>query len=136
LRVADVRVAALAVLALALLSGALAGRRLIAEATSDDEAVRIAVRYGATLVEATGLPDGRSMTVVDIGSFAGLMHVAHRLECPVLHQGGMGDQYAVVDNGTLYRYKIAAEPVPVVAPLPSTNGNEDIDLTFAETNGH
>jgi len=131
LKVADVRVGALAALALVLLFGALAGWRLLAEATSDDEAVRIATRYGATLVEARALPDSRDMTVVEMQSFAGLMQVARRLECPVLHQGGVGDQYAVVDNGTLYRYRTAAKPAPPAISIPSTNGSEHIDLAVA-----
>ena len=104
LKVADVRVVALFVLGFALLFGLFAGRRLFREATSDDEGVRIATRYGATLVEAESLPAGPRTAMVELSSFAGLLQVARRLECPVLHQGGIADTYAVVDSGTIYHY--------------------------------
>ena len=41
--------------------------------------------------------------VVKTSSFEGLLQVARRLECPILHHHP-DDSYAVVDNGTLYHY--------------------------------
>lgn len=118
--VAQVRVVALVVFLGALAGLVLLGRRLLAQVTSDDEAVRIAARYGSSLVETAVLPCQPGVVSVDLATFEGLMQVARRLECPVLHQRvGVGiDEYAVIDNGTLYRYATGpvAEPVPRSAP--------------------
>ena len=83
------------------------GRRLLADATSKDEQIRIATRYGSSLVEVAALPGRPQLVVVEMTSFEGLMQVAKRLECPILHRGGPVDTYGVVDNGTMYRFSPA-----------------------------
>lgn len=100
----DVRVGTLALVGGALIAATLIGLPLLWEATSEDERVRIGRRYGSTLVQVDSLPDSPGMMVVDLSSFDGLRQVARRLECPILHLGRGSDVYAVVDNGTLYRY--------------------------------
>jgi hypothetical protein len=105
LSVADVRVGSLAVLLASLLFLSLAGLPLLREATSDDERARIAVRYGSSIVQAEAVEAHAGVVVVQLGSFEGLLQVARRLECPVFHWGDAGDVYAVVDSGTLYRYR-------------------------------
>lgn len=127
LQVSDARIGALAALMAALLGALVAGRRLLREATSDDEAARVAIRYGSTLVEVDSLPDNPSVVAVDVASFASLMQVARRLECPVLHKGGPVHTYAVVDSGTLYRYRTGRHDIS----LPSTNGNGSAHLELA-----
>ena len=78
------------------------GRRLLRDANSEDESVRIATRHGPLLVEVDELPRAPTL-VVKTSSFEGLLQVARRLECPILHHHP-DDSYAVVDNGTLYHY--------------------------------
>lgn len=102
------RVGSLVIIAASLLVVVLVGRGLLDEATSTEERVRIAARYGSSLVEAESLPSAPRVVTVELSSFEGLMHVARRLECPVLHRSGDGDVYAVVDSGTLYSYRLAA----------------------------
>ncbi|MGB9112460.1 MAG: hypothetical protein WCF24_07015 [Acidimicrobiales bacterium] len=110
LRVAEARVISVAVLAGALLLVILFGRPLVGDATSDDEQVRIATRYGTSLIDVEDLPGPPGIVVVELSSFDGLREVARRLECPILYRAVRAealrerDVYAVVDNGTLYRY--------------------------------
>jgi hypothetical protein len=110
LGVAKARLISLVVLAVALLAAVIFGRRLVGDATSKDERVRIATRYGTSLVDVEELPGPPGIVLVELSSFDGLREVARRLECPVLHQVASGpelhesDVYAVVDSGTLYRY--------------------------------
>jgi len=108
LPVFDARVGSLAALAASLLLGWLLGHRLVEEAISDDERHRIAARHGSSLVEADELPTHPGVVMVKLNSFEGLRQVARRLECPILHQSGDIDIYAIVDNGTLYQYQYAA----------------------------
>jgi hypothetical protein len=108
LSVEKARLISLAVLAVALLIALVLGRRLLGDAISKDERVRIATRYGESLVEVDDLPSAPGLVVVELSSFDGLREVARRLECPVLHrvagEGSAGDVYAVIESGTLYRY--------------------------------
>ena len=118
--VSAARILSLVLLAASLAAGALLGLPLLREAISDDERVRIATRHGSTLVEVDALPDSGGLAVVDLSSFEGLVHVARRLECPILHRRAhAADDYAVVDNGTLYRYRLAdAAPQAVGRVVP------------------
>ena len=61
---------------------------LLGEFVSSEERVRIAARYRSALVEIDmlGLPTGA--TLVQVSSFDGVLQVAKRLECPVLHESG------------------------------------------------
>lgn len=127
LRVWPTRIGAVAVLAIALLAGTVSGRRLVRDATADDERVRIAVRHGHSLVEVAELPNADQLAVVEMHAFEGLLQVARRLECPVLHLQSDSGVYAVVDNGTLYRYR-TARPV-------TTNGHRPRISTLAEVDG-
>jgi hypothetical protein len=105
LSVSNARIASLVVLLASLLLGGLAGWPLLREATSEDERARIAARYGSSIIEAEAVAAHAGVVVVELGSFEGMLQVAHRLECPILHWGDVGDVYAVVDSGTLYRYR-------------------------------
>lgn len=107
----DVRIGSLALMGAALVAAILLGLPLLWEATSDDEHVRIGRRYGSSLVEVDALPDTPGSMTVELASFEGLRQVARRLECPILRRIGTGaDVYAVVDNGTLYRYSQPPRP--------------------------
>ena len=114
LKVSTARTAALVLLGLALAVGAFAGRRLLLQAKSEDEKVRIASRYGPSLIPVSALPDFPSVIPVEMSSMAGLMRVSRQLQCPVLHCPGGEDRatnvYAVIDNGTLYRYGAVRQP--------------------------
>ncbi|MGH9088348.1 MAG: hypothetical protein ACRDYZ_09590 [Acidimicrobiales bacterium] len=123
LTVANLRVAALIVLAIALFAGAFVGWPVVRDATSEDERRRIVARHGPSLVEVAGLPTGPGVIVVELASFEGLLQVAQRTECPLLHAylHGAGDVYGVVDTGTVYRY--GAYP-PVASALVRTNGSK------------
>jgi hypothetical protein len=105
LSVSNARIASLVVLLASLLLGGLAGWPLLREATSEDERARISARYGSSIIEAEAVAAHAGVVVVELGSFEGMLQVAHRLECPILHWGDAGDVYAVVDSGTLYRYR-------------------------------
>jgi hypothetical protein len=106
--VAKARLISLVVLAVAFLVALVLGRRLLGDAISKDERVRIATRYGESLVEVDDLPSAPGLVVVELSSFDGVREVARRLECPVLHrvagEPSASDIYAVIDSGTLYRY--------------------------------
>lgn len=130
LPVGQLRIASLIVLALAVAAGLLLAQPLVRDAASDDERVRIALRHGSSLIEAAHFPTEPGVAVVSLRSFEGLSQVARQLECPVLHvHDGLGDVYGVVDNGTLYRYRI---PSTVrLAALP-TNGNGSVTPSHAE----
>lgn len=105
--VADLRIASLVLVALAATALFLLLRPLITDFTSEDERVRIAVRHRSSLVEVRALPAIRSVVHVELHTFTGLSTIANKLECPILHLGDdLGDAYAVVDNGTLYQYRI------------------------------
>lgn len=129
------RTGSLVLLALAFVAGGASAGRVLRDATSQDEAVRIATRYGSSLLKVESLPDFPSVVPVEMSSFGGLMQVAARLECPVLHCTGAGegaaDTYAVVDNTTLYRYRTtdtasAAETSKV--PTPAQGSGPEIVL--------
>jgi hypothetical protein len=106
LTVLNLRVVALVVLAVALAAGAFVGWPLVRDATSEDERRRIVARHGPSLVEVRALPAGSGVVAVDLVTFEGLLQVAERTECPLLHAdlGEAGHAYGVVDNGTVYRY--------------------------------
>jgi hypothetical protein len=110
LRVTRARLISLGVLGAGLLVAVVLGLQLLGDATSKDERVRIATRYGTSLVEVEDLPGPPGIVLVELSSFDGLREVARRLECPVLHHEvrrdgpRSRDVYAVVDSGTLYRY--------------------------------
>ncbi len=106
LPVRTVRFGALAIFVVAAIALVLLGRPILEDVTSDDERVRVESRYGTSLVQIQALP---SLPVVELGSFTGLSQVARKLECPILHLQGAGEvSYAVVDNGTLYRYRFTS----------------------------
>jgi hypothetical protein len=103
LPVLDVRFGSLALFAVVAAALVLLVRPILEDVTSDDERVRVATRYGSSLVQVRALPE---VLAVEMSSFTGLSQVARRLECPILHLQDEGDNtYAVVDNGTLYRYR-------------------------------
>jgi|GEM_PF-6036765 len=122
LKVAFARTGSLVLLAFALVAGAVSGGRVLRDANSEDEAVRIATRHGSSLIEVKSLPDYPSVALVEMASFAGLMQVATRLECPLLYCAGTGNgapgTYAVVDNTTLYCYRTAGSARTSKVPRP------------------
>lgn len=122
LPVSDLRVVSLIVVVIALAAAAAVGWPLLRDATSDDERRRIVARHGPALVEVNGLPAGPGVLIVNLASFEGLLQVAQRLECPVLHTGAGTHAYGVVDNGTLYRYGTRLARQPVANVLVTTNG--------------
>lgn len=128
--VADARRGSLAALAAALLVAALLARRLVAALGSEDERVRIGARHGLALVETHVLPDEADVVTVRVSSFAGLLHVARRLECPILHRPGNGDVYAVVDNGTLYRYDAGSSSTTDPAQVGPGSGHPEPALAI------
>jgi hypothetical protein len=105
--VTSARLVALLLLVAALLLGGVAGWPLLRQATSEDEPARIAARYGSSIVEADAVAVHAGVVAVELFSFEGVLQVAHRLECPILHWEDQGDVYAVVDSSTLYRYRTA-----------------------------
>ena len=119
LLVSNARVGSLIVLVASLLLVWLLGHRVIKRAMSDDERDRIAARYGSSLVEVNELPAYPGVVMVTLNSFEGLRQVARRLECPILYRGDGQDIYAIVDNGTMYRYV-----APAVKALSSANENQ------------
>lgn len=133
LTVFDARVGSLAVLLVSLLLLGFAGRPLLREATSDDERARIAIRYGSSVVEAEAVAAHAGVIVVQLGSFDGLLQVARRLECPVLHWGDAGDVYAVVDSGTLYRYRTVPSLVTELARRSKSNETPPVRTHLTET---
>jgi hypothetical protein len=132
--VGEGRTVGLGLLVLSLLVMALAGHGLLRDATSDEEGRRIAARHGGALVEVEALPQVPFATV-EVASFDGLLRVARRLECPVLHHVGRRDLYAVVDNGTVYRYSAgwAAEAAGLHASSNNAEhtDNHHVELTSA-----
>jgi len=108
LKVSTARAAFLVIFAVLMVAGVLAARRPFEQVTSEDERARIASRYGASLVEVAALPGFPSVVPVEMSSIAGLARVSRQLECPLLYCPGEDGQaasvYAVIDNGTLYRY--------------------------------
>jgi hypothetical protein len=139
LSVFDARVGSLVVLLASLLLVGLAGWPLLRQATSDDEQARIAARYGSSLVQAEAVEAHPGVVVVQLGSFDGLLQVARRLECPILHWGDAGDVYAVVDSGTLYRYRtgsalgtdLARRPEGIRTPLVRSHLTETAQRSAA-----
>ncbi len=138
--VLDARAGSLLLLLAALAALIALGRPLLKGATSRIEHVRIATRYGSSLVDVVALPE--TAAVVELSSFDGLAQVGRRLECPLLHRIGDGmEEYAVVDNGTLYRY-VSADSTKTVGDLVvesrwTTAGDEDAARSsVATTNGH
>ncbi|MGH9070434.1 MAG: hypothetical protein ACRDX8_04520 [Acidimicrobiales bacterium] len=105
LSVADTRVGSLVVLLAALLLLALLGRPLWSAANSEDEPTRIAARYGSMLVPTDSVEAHLGVVTVELESFEGVLQVARRLSCPILHCREGDDVYAVVDSGTMYRYR-------------------------------
>ncbi|HEY6538129.1 MAG TPA: hypothetical protein VI138_03705, partial [Candidatus Dormibacteraeota bacterium] len=95
LTVSDVRIGALGILLAALILLGIVGWPLLREANSDDEGERIAARHGSLVVEADALEPHQGVVVVQVGSFDGLLQVARRLECPILHWEDFGHVYAV-----------------------------------------
>lgn len=126
LSVRNARIAGPTILVGALLALFLLGRRPIRDLTTGDEGRRISARHGAAMVEVDALPSAPNSTV-ELSSFEGVLKVARRLGCPILHLGGPGSVYAVVDGVTVYRYVVdgGARSAPFV-PAP----------TMPEANGH
>jgi hypothetical protein len=131
LTVSAARVGSLLVLLASLLLTGLEGWPLLREATSDDEVARIAARYGSLLVQAAAVEAHAGVVVVQLGSFDALLQVARRLECPILQWADAGDVYAVVDSGTLYRYRINPAGSRELARRPE--GNEALSHRSALT---
>lgn len=125
LTVSNLRVISLLVLAIALAGGTFVGWPLLRDATSEDERRRIIARHGPSLIEVGALPAGPGVNVVEVASFEGLLQVAQRTECPLLHADlhAAGHVYGVVDNGTVYRYGERPLQPTVVPPLVAANGN-------------
>ena len=117
------RLASSAVLLVALLAVTFLGRSVFRRLTSEDERLRIATRYSSLLVEAEAIPPS-NVALVPLRSFEGLAKVARRVECPIVHvQDDDGDVYAVVDNGTVYRYRRGGSALAWLdLPPPSGNG--------------
>lgn len=134
LPVSRARIGAPALLVAALLVLVLLGRRVLGEATDEDETRRIAFRYGSTLVEVDALPLAPGTTVV-VSSFEGLLKVARRIECPVLHHRDRLDAYAVVDGVTVYRYVATrkGDLGTAVRPVDAERRGPSLGIT---TNGH
>ncbi len=118
--VVGARVGSLAVLLASLLTLGLAGWPLLRAATSEDERARIAARYPSSIIRADAVEAHPGVVIVQLDSFDGLLQVARRLECPILHWGDAGDVYAVIDSGTLYRYRTPA--FRRVGPPPGREG--------------
>lgn len=110
LSVDEVRIGALILLAVALGGLVLLGRPLFVDGAALDGRTRMGGRFGSGLVDIGRLPDSARLTVVDLTSYAGLVQVSRRLECPLLHVRDQdADHYAIVDNGTLYRFASGRE---------------------------
>lgn len=123
LPVLDARWISLSVLALALFSEVLVAWPLIQKVRSDDERVRIATKLSSSLVEVASLPPSPD-SVVELRSFDGLEQVSRKLECPLLHlRSEAADEYAVVDNGTVYLYRIPDQPTHRLGRVVSTNSD-------------
>ncbi len=127
LTVRDLRWGALGALVLALLGGAVVGLRLARHAGPGDQGLRPPTRWGSSLVDVEALPEHRGAMIVEMASFTGLLQVARRLECPVLAKSGPIPVYAVVDSGTLYRYR---PPAPAIR-LTSTEQESTTDLRLS-----
>lgn len=111
LTVAHARLVSLVALALFLALALLAGRSFARARATREERDRIASRHRAVLVPVATFPAAPEVTIVEIDSFPGLLRIARRLECPILSESGPGPgAYAVVDNGTVYRYR--SRPLP------------------------
>lgn len=105
LTVDEVRIGSLILVVLALGGLVLLGRPLLVSGGAQDGRARMGGRFGSGLVDIGQLPESPRLTVVNLTSYAGLVQVSRRLECPLLHVREEGaDHYAVVDNGTLYRF--------------------------------
>lgn len=105
LSVRNARIVGPAIFAGSLLALFLLGRGPIGDLITADERRRISARHGAAVVEVDALPSAPLSTVV-VSSFEGLLKVARRLVCPILHEDGERSVYAVVDGATLYRYVV------------------------------
>lgn len=126
LSVRNARIVGPAIFAGSLLALFLLGRGPIADLTTTDERRRISARHGAAIIEVDALPSAPLSTVV-VSSFEGLLKVARRLVCPILHEDGERSVYAVVDGATVYRYIVdeSAYSVPFPRELArhEANGN-------------
>lgn len=106
LTVLNARIVGTTILAAALIAAAVLCWPLLKEAASDEERVRIATKFGSQLIEVAALPDSPAATV-ELTSFDGLLRVSRQLECPLLYLRSAGfDEYAIVDNGTVYLYRV------------------------------
>ncbi len=105
LTVPEARWGSLGTLVLALLVGALATRGAARRAEAGVQGAWARARLGQSAVEVGTLPDYPVVAVVEMAALAGLVQVGRKLECPVLVEGGPRPTYAVVDSGTLYRYR-------------------------------
>lgn len=106
LTVLNARIVGTALLAAAVIAAMVLGWPLLKEAASDEERVRIATKFGSQLIEVAALPHS-PVARVELTSFDGLLRVSRQLECPLLHLRSAGfDEYAVVDNGTVYLYRV------------------------------
>lgn len=111
LSVLDARIASLVLLLVGLGAASIFGIPLLRELTSADERVRIATRFHSSLIDVDSLPESSALAIVELSSFDGLVHIGRRLESPLLHLHiDVGDEYAVVDNLTVYRYRVASRP--------------------------
>jgi hypothetical protein len=128
------RIVSLGVLAAALIVMWLLGRPLLSDASSDDERVRIATRYGSSLVQVEALPSSSRTAVVDLHSFEGLLRVSRRLECPLLECQRDG-VYAVVDNGTLYRYSCRERERSAFDTTRNGHVGEPVSMLAGNTRG-
>lgn len=130
------RVAAPVLLVLAAAAAVLTFRRLKQMLLSLDEGGRIALRHGSSIVEVDALPADTRLVVVGLGSFDGVARIARQLECPILHlRNGMGGDYVVIDNGTIYRYRVRSLPTRRVGRVRASSGEPGRHVAFGHDEG-
>lgn len=112
--VAEARLASLALVGLGLCAVALLAAPVLTKRASGRDRLPIAARFASPPVDVEAFPPSAGITVVELSSLDGLLRVARQLECPVLRRHiGARAEYAVVDNGTMYRYGAGQQPFPI-----------------------
>ena len=93
------------VVAAAALAAALALLLLILRALRNDEAARIARRYGNRIIAVTQLAPAVRDKTIDVAKIEDLARLADAVERPILHEERNGTHsYLVEWGGALYRY--------------------------------
>lgn len=132
--VADARVASLIALVAALCVGISVGLPLL-KSTSAQDRVTLAARRGSTFADIDAPPASPMLTVVELSTLHGLIRVGHQLECPMLRfHSESGDQYVVVDNGTMYHFGPGGRTAPDpgrVSCNGSAHGPSSADARFS-----